>query len=113
MCLCYDAHVMFFLMIRRPPRSTRTCTLFPYTTLCRASSRLSDDVSVIFGVRYSDETRELTRGSFENFSNGAFQDILAALPKSKIHTMDLTGTMGLEWSPSDGDRTSTRLTSSH
>src|SRR3546814_3440080 len=30
----------FFLMIRRPPRSTRTDTLFPYTTLFR--SRLGD-----------------------------------------------------------------------
>src|SRR3546814_3860817 len=27
----------FFLMIRRPPRSTRTDTLFPYTTLFRSS----------------------------------------------------------------------------
>src|SRR3546814_15621801 len=26
----------FFLMIRRPPRSTRTDTLFPYTTLFKA-----------------------------------------------------------------------------
>src|SRR3546814_15954073 len=26
----------FFLMIRRPPRSTRTNTLFPYTTLFRS-----------------------------------------------------------------------------
>src|SRR3546814_12782908 len=26
----------FFLMIRRPPRSTRTYTLFPYTTLFRS-----------------------------------------------------------------------------
>src|SRR3546814_19628153 len=26
----------FFLMIRRPPRSTRTDTLFPYTTLFRS-----------------------------------------------------------------------------
>src|SRR3546814_18921113 len=25
-----------FLKIRRPPRSTRTDTLFPYTTLCRS-----------------------------------------------------------------------------
>src|SRR3546814_7158871 len=25
-------------MIRRPPRSTRTDTLFPYTTLCRSDS---------------------------------------------------------------------------
>src|SRR3546814_17552677 len=30
-CLCF-----FFLMIRRPPRSTRTDTLFPYTTLFRS-----------------------------------------------------------------------------
>src|SRR3546814_17254983 len=28
-------------MIRRPPRSTRTDTLFPYTTLCRSPSRVS------------------------------------------------------------------------
>src|SRR3546814_14843622 len=27
---------VFFLMIRRPPRSTRTDTLFPYTTLFRS-----------------------------------------------------------------------------
>src|SRR3546814_20969170 len=27
----------FFLMIRRPPRSTRTYTLFPYTTLFRST----------------------------------------------------------------------------
>src|SRR3546814_19691646 len=28
--------VVSFLMIRRPPRSTRTYTLFPYTTLFRS-----------------------------------------------------------------------------
>src|SRR3546814_1431728 len=28
-------------MIRRPPRSTRTDTLFPYTTLFRSSTRVS------------------------------------------------------------------------
>src|SRR3546814_11999688 len=28
--------VFFFLMVRRPPRSTRTDTLFPYTTLFRS-----------------------------------------------------------------------------
>src|SRR3546814_3151509 len=36
---------MFFLMIRRPPRSTRTDTLFPYTTRFRswsAGSRSAD-----------------------------------------------------------------------
>src|SRR3546814_9777140 len=29
-------YLFFFLMIRRPPRSTRTDTLFPYTTLFRS-----------------------------------------------------------------------------
>src|SRR3546814_17323468 len=30
------SQLFFFLMIRRPPRSTRTDTLFPYTTLFRS-----------------------------------------------------------------------------
>src|SRR3546814_15184126 len=30
-------YLFFFLMIRRPPRSTRTDTLFPYTTLFRSA----------------------------------------------------------------------------
>src|SRR3546814_15282788 len=33
--------LLFFLMIRRPPRSTRTDTLFPYTTLFRSCTALS------------------------------------------------------------------------
>src|SRR3546814_15540642 len=33
----YMCLVFFFLMIRRPPRSTRTDTLFPYTTLFRSA----------------------------------------------------------------------------
>src|SRR3546814_14763558 len=32
-------------MIRRPPRSTRTDTLFPYTTLFRSPAQLLDDPS--------------------------------------------------------------------
>src|SRR3546814_4134196 len=35
MTLVY-VYCVFFLMIRRPPRSTRTDTLFPYTTLFRS-----------------------------------------------------------------------------
>src|SRR3546814_16611636 len=34
--LCDIFLCFFFLMIRRPPRSTRTDTLFPYTTLFRS-----------------------------------------------------------------------------
>src|SRR3546814_15740694 len=32
----FSFFAFFFLMIRRPPRSTRTDTLFPYTTLFRS-----------------------------------------------------------------------------
>src|SRR3546814_10991324 len=34
--VCTLISLFFFLMIRRPPRSTRTDTLFPYTTLFRS-----------------------------------------------------------------------------
>src|SRR3546814_1399005 len=34
----------FFVMILRPPRSTRTDTLFPYTTLFRSLPRISADI---------------------------------------------------------------------
>src|SRR3546814_10456004 len=38
--MVYIAHFLFFLMLRRPPRSTRTDSLFPYTTLFRSGVRL-------------------------------------------------------------------------
>src|SRR3546814_20071264 len=44
-------HVFFFfLMIRRPPRSTRTDTLFPYTTLFR--SHAADTGYLVDGERF-------------------------------------------------------------
>src|SRR3546814_20399699 len=44
--MCNDLSTgFFFLMLRRPPRSTRTDTLFPYTPLFRSGS-IKHDVSV-------------------------------------------------------------------
>src|SRR3546814_11648920 len=48
--------LFFFLMIRRPPRSTRTDTLFPYTTLFRspvsmAAQRLAQSLARSFEER--------------------------------------------------------------
>src|SRR3546814_13203108 len=65
-------------MIRRPPRSTRTDTLFPYTTLFRSSRRLrSDRGGGVFHFQrahrgltgfYSDmETRAGDPGAFARF----------------------------------------------
>src|SRR3546814_15888134 len=39
--------VIFFLMLRRPPRSTRTDTLFPYTSLFRSDQGHSDGLTAL------------------------------------------------------------------
>src|SRR3546814_19189750 len=47
-------YCLFFLMIRRPPRSTRTDTLFPYTTLFRSvqlGERTSEAAQILNGLR--------------------------------------------------------------
>src|SRR3546814_15583093 len=47
--ICYkprSSFIVFFLMRRRPPRSTRTATLFPCTTLFRSEVGLFLDCSV-------------------------------------------------------------------
>src|SRR3546814_12805588 len=48
---CKDSmgNMWCFLMIRRPPRSTRTDTLFPYTTLFRSPLPLTQDRLAITG----------------------------------------------------------------
>src|SRR3546814_8728489 len=47
MIIGFSLLCIFFLMIRRPPRSTRTDTLFPYTTLFRSTGKYN--VKEFFG----------------------------------------------------------------
>src|SRR3546814_16601500 len=56
LCL-YDVFylVVFFLMIRRPPRSTRTDTLFPYTTLFRSGFLKAQDVGRLLAQEFLDD----------------------------------------------------------
>src|SRR3546814_14816980 len=57
--------ILFFLMIRRPPRSTRTDTLFPYTTLFRSLHRRSvfaadmDHGAELVGRRRTQDQRDV------------------------------------------------------
>src|SRR3546814_16234203 len=44
--MCGLSGVFFFLRIRRPPRSTLTDTLFPYTTLFRSAPAVNDKPAV-------------------------------------------------------------------
>src|SRR3546814_8326143 len=48
--LCTSISVFFVLMKRRPPRSTRTDTLFPYTTLFRSLQALGPRQAVDLGI---------------------------------------------------------------
>src|SRR3546814_7568239 len=53
---CLFTYFFFFLMIRRPPRSTRTDTLFPYTTLFRSWRRRSFSGKMAYG--HSDQAKK-------------------------------------------------------
>src|SRR3546814_12295511 len=44
----------FFLLIRRPPRSTRTDTLFPYTTLFRSRIGIEQDRELVAAAASDD-----------------------------------------------------------
>src|SRR3546814_11002563 len=76
--LVYFVFLFFFLMIRPPPRSTRTDTLFPYTTLFRS---LNSGVKIIL----IDERGEGRRDVFE-YEGGiaSFVEHLAQL-KTPLH----------------------------
>src|SRR3546814_6403396 len=73
----------FFLMIRRPPRSTRTDTLFPYTTLFRSQDQAGpceQDAALAGGdfiVILADQARTLR--DEKNATRGAVVDILGNL----------------------------------
>src|SRR2546422_1873321 len=99
MCCLYtslhDVHVFFFLMIRRPPRST----LFPYTTLFRSaicaseSARLFSSTTRIGMSQTTDVDRKSTR---LNSSHGYISYAVFCLKKKKaIRT-------GVHPSPTDG-----------
>src|SRR3546814_20260375 len=78
--------LFFFLMIRRPPRSTRTDTLFPYTTLFRSVEGGDGDG----GVR------------IDGHESSPWIGVRWIFREARPH----------RWRPR-GDRKSTRLNSSH
>src|SRR3546814_15532303 len=66
--------LFFFLMIRRPPRSTRTDTLFPYTTLFRSKviSRANGSSAVASAAyRAAERLHDDRLGRDHDFSNKA------------------------------------------
>src|SRR5881394_4115825 len=68
-CICS----FFFLMIRRPPRSTLDGTLFPYTTLFRSGSvgpaRTPDVPGVVTAARVAPASRRAPRARSEEHTS--------------------------------------------
>src|SRR3546814_15280825 len=95
---CVRAHIVlcyvYFLMMRRPPRSTRTDTLFPYTTLFR--SRLCQRGGV--DLRHRDQAA----AHRHRYPEGDEQDRDAEQPEQLA-----------EEDAFERDRKGTRLNSSH
>src|SRR3546814_3303921 len=95
--------IFVFLMIRRPPRSTRTDTLFPYTTLFRSPSDqmadLRDDmVSVLqeVGLEVERAHHEVgTAGQME--INYRFGTLRTAADRSEEHTSELQSLMRISY----------------
>src|SRR3546814_15791204 len=102
--MCFIGLCFFFLMIRRPPGSTRTDTLCPYTTLFRFLSQPSVHRAVrqlqdVLGVELLEQT---SLGLAPTRGGADFAASVALILKE----IDLVGD-DLE------DRKSTRLNSSH
>src|SRR3546814_10680420 len=117
-------------MIRRPPRSTRTYTLFPYTTLCRSQRMMAEKGTDAVERRIVQPCQRYMRAEFTPVGRqaGAQHGIVdlflhAAEPRARPHPgpprMDLaavTEGADAEQAELEGrprDRQSTPLNSKH
>src|SRR3546814_9562801 len=89
---------IFFLMIRRPPRSTRTDTLFPYTTLFR-SHELRTPLNAIIG--FSEMLTSELFGPLPAKQADYLRDIHSSgqhlLKRSEEHTSELQSLMRISY----------------
>src|SRR3546814_2063184 len=88
-------------MIRRPPRSTRTDTLFPYTTLFRSDPRLRVISKPV--ETFDAELKTLVADMFETMYDApgiglaAIQVGVERLDRSEEHTSELQSLMRISY----------------
>src|SRR3546814_13201656 len=104
-------------MIRRPPRSTRTDTLFPYTTLFRSQpGNLAYTTQTTLSVDDTRSVIEALRDRFPAIQGPKNDDICYATQNRQDAVRELAAQCDLVLvvgSPNSSDRQSTRLNSSH
>src|SRR3546814_4376020 len=92
MCMLFS--YFFFLMIRRPPRSTRTDTLLPYTTLFRSDGAAHSGAQGRRGRR----DRRRPRHDGGRRSPAAHHLLTSpATPRSEEHTSELQSLMRISY----------------
>src|SRR3546814_14049729 len=101
--------MLFVLMIRRPPRSTRTDTLFPYTTLFRSALAVVLAAGGCMGGQDdsapADSATSMTAAGVElPGPSGEPSEAPSGIPAASGRSVDASN---------DLDRKSTRLNSSH
>src|SRR3546814_9756439 len=97
-------------MIRRPPRSTRTDTLFPYTTLFRSQGHAAEDDHSIFrrAERHEQQAEDHDQGQWYDqrqalarrdqlFERAAIVDPVAGGQRSEEHTSELQSLMRISY----------------
>src|SRR3546814_20160262 len=97
--------LFFCLMIRRPPRATRTDTLFPYTTLFRSwliTGRVRDGemskmtpgarrtMKILSGTRFQWIAYNVETGEFSGTGGGTYT-------RSEEHTSELQSLMRISY----------------
>src|SRR3546814_2237216 len=109
-CYCF-----FFLMIRRPPRTTRTDTLFPYTTLFRSHADcvpaskehdhgelrmlLAQELRSVHWSRYLPLPLQSTRGQCSGAATGENRcpSTPPSCARSEEHTSELQSLMRISY----------------
>src|SRR3546814_13099337 len=88
-CLTYVT--VFLLMLRRPPRSTRTGTLFPYTTLFR-----SLDGRILGKPRDRDDALTML-ASLSDREHEVYSAVAIVHDRSEEHTSELQSLMRISY----------------
>src|SRR3546814_9761961 len=91
---CVLSFHICFLMIRRPPRSTRTDTLFPYTTLFRSSGAMAGKLQLGQFVRLINVLSMGTDDSMRQSRPGSPRDRSS---RSEEHTSELQSLMRISY----------------
>src|SRR3546814_19183311 len=94
----YSVLICVFLMIRRPPRATRTDTLFPYPTLFRSRSGAglsrSTTVMIVETAALADMLHVLARSKVPAGHSSGYSALNA---RSEEHTSELQSLMRISY----------------